>query len=341
MKIIQGPLEIAGQMGILNDAFKKEGHQAMGYNYYHTSLGYKDNILPADGNEITRITGDAINHFEIFHYHYALTFFNDFRDLELLAEAGKPAFMHHWGSDVRKGSIAKLFNPYVNTADSPPEEEIHQKMMKISKYIPVGFVQDYEVLPYVSPYYKEVHVIPIAINLEKFEPVYPNPSENTPLIIHAPTQPEFKGTARIEEVIEKLKKEFSFRYQRIEKMSNEKATALYRNADIIIDQIFCGSYGLFSVEAMALGKPVICYVRDDLMCQYNTKPPICTANPDTIYDVLKELLSSGELRRKKGMDGRKFVESYHDNRIVAKQLLPIYERFLTSKRNTKVTTSSS
>lgn len=330
MKVIHVPLEIAGQMGILCGALKKLGHQAIGYNYFHTALCYTDDILPADGYEIVNIMGEAIQHFDIFHFHYMLTPLSDFRDLDMIASAGKPMVMHHWGSDVRKPSIATMLNPYVNMKDCPTEEEIHEKLLKVSKYIATAIVQDYEVLPYVAPYYKQVHVLPVAVDLSKFEPSYPSFYESYPLVVHAPTQPQYKGTKIIERVVTMLQQEIPFRYKRIENMNNEQAKKMYREADIIIDQILIGSYGILSVESMALGKPVITYVRDDLRSHYSGLP-ICTANPDSLHGVLKQLLVSAKLRYQKGREGRKFVEKHHDSNIVGLQLIQIYEQLLKGK----------
>lgn len=327
MKVVHLPIEIAGQMGTLCGELKRNGHQAIGYNYFHTFLNYTNHILPADGYEITNALCDIIRHFDIFHFHHLLTPLYDFSDLAMIAEKGKPMVMHHWGSDVRKASIANSLNPYVN-ADPSLESQIHQKMTTVSQYISTGIVQDYEVLPYVAPYYKKVHILPVAVDIAKFDPAYPDPGEKYPLVLHAPTQPQYKGTAIIENAITMLQREIPFRYQRVEKMSNEEAKKLYRQADIIIDQIFAGSYGLFAVESMALGKPVIVYLREDLVGQYPIQPPICNANPATIYDVLKTLLLSGELRNRKGKEGRQFVENYHNSRIVGKQLIKIYEELL-------------
>lgn len=328
MKVIHVPLEIAGQMGILCGAIKKYGHEAIGYNYFHTALGYTSNILPADGYEIINIMGEAIQHFDIFHFHYLLTPLIDFRDLEMISSKGKTMIMHHWGSDVRKPSMATALNPYINMKDCPTDEEIHERLEKVSQYISTAIVQDYEVLPYVAPYYKKVHVLPIALELEKFEPSYPSLVERNPLVVHAPTQPKYKGTDIIERVVMELQEEeIPFRYQRIENMNNEEAKRIYKQADIIIDQILIGSYGILSVESMAFGKPVITYVREDLLETYR-KLPICSANPDTLYDVLKQLLLSPELRHKNGRKGRRFVEEYHDSNIVGLQLIEIYEQLL-------------
>ena len=142
--------------------------------------------------------------------------------------------------------------------------------------------------------------MPIAIDLAHFQPQYPSLQKERPLILHAPTNPDFKGTFFIEKTIEKLKEEYNFDYQRIEKMNHEEVIKLYEKADMIIDQVLCGSYGLLSVESMALGKPVLTYIRPDIVSTFPTELPIVNANPDNLYEQVKRLLKSPELRRELG-----------------------------------------
>ncbi|GAA4707187.1 glycosyltransferase family protein [Brevibacillus fulvus] len=325
MKIFHGIIEIAGQMGILSGALKRKGHLSVGYNTFHSYLGYKDHLINTDWFEIQNIYKPLLNFFDVYHFHYGSTILDNFADLPILAGKGKKMVMHHWGNDVRFHDKARERNPYVFTGDSPPNEEIHQRLSEISKYIKEAIVQDYEVLPYVEPYYEKVHVVPIAVELARFQPVYPALEQTTPLILHAPTNPEFKGTASIEQTLVELKKQYPFRYRRIEQMSNEEALRLYAQADIIIDQIRCGSHGLLSVEAMALGKPVVAYIRDDLAAKFPPDLPIVNANPDTLYEQLKKLLEQPELRQQLGIQGRQYVEKYHASDVVVEQLLAIYE----------------
>ena len=54
---------------------------------------------------------------------------------------------------------------------------------------------------------------------------------------------------------------------------------------------------------MALGKPVVCYIRPDLVDKYPPGLPIRSAHPDNLRDVLRELVSDHELRRSLGIQG--------------------------------------
>lgn len=324
MRIMHLPLEIAGQIGALCGSMQTKGHFARGYNFFSTYLKYKDFLINSDAFEMGRMFEEAIRQFDLFHYHYGLTLYPRYKDLELLRNAGKPMVMHHWGSDVRMASLANLYNPYAYTGDSQPEESIRQSLSVLGGYFTDAIVQDDEVRPYVEPYYRRVHVIPLAIDVSRFPVAYPSVTETNPLVVHAPTNQEFKGTADIEKAIEALSKELTFQYVRVEKLSHEEAVQWYQKADIVIDQIRCGSYGLLSVEAMAYGKPVVAYIRPDLLGHFGPDLPIASANPDTIYYVLGDLIRSPERRFQLGLAGRRYVEERHDSLKIADRVLEVY-----------------
>lgn len=311
-------------MGILSSALKKKGHCSIGYNTFHSYLGYIDFLINTNQDGLKERYQEIIDFYDLFHFHYGTTLSPEFTDLPEIKSRNKKMIMHHWGNDVRFHEQARIHNPYVYTGDSPPSEDIHAKLMKITAYIKEAIVQDYEVYDYIKDYYEKVHVVPIAIDLTHFQPQYTSLQKERPLILHAPTNPDFKGTFYVEKTIEKLKEEYNFDYRRIEKMKHEEVIKLYENADIIIDQVLCGSYGLLSVESMALGKPVLTYIRPDLVSSFPAELPIVNTNPDNLYVQAKRLLKNPELRRELGVKGRLYSEKYHSHDIVADQLLTIY-----------------
>ena len=74
-----------------------------------------------------------------------------------------------------------------------------------------------------------------------------------------------------------------------------KRTRRYRDADIVVDQLLAGWYGGFAVEAMALGKPVIAYLRESDLHHVPAGDARGVAadpsHPTSIYDVLKDWLT--------------------------------------------------
>lgn len=314
-------------MGILNKALRSLGVDAQAFNTFHSYLGYRDYIFNVDQRELEKVMSDALDRFEVFHFHYGRTMHAQFMDLPYLKRMNKKRLMHHWGNDVRTETAATRNNPYAYTGDSPPAEHIHRTLCELSRFVDDAIVQDYEVYPYVSDYYERVHVVPIAFDVHNTTPSYPTLENDMPLVVHAPTNPLFKGTAQIEAAMERLREEgCRFEYRRVEKMSNAEALQLYRRADIVVDQILCGSYGLLAVESMALGKPVVGFIREDLVSMFPEAPPIESATPDTVQAVVRALLTDPQRRRTRGWMGRKYAEKHHDTQVVATKLLAIYNQ---------------
>ncbi|KEZ54437.1 glycosyltransferase family 4 protein [Metabacillus indicus] len=325
MNIFHGTTEIAGQMGILSSALEKKGYKSLGYNTFHSYLGYKDYLVNTDEEFLEKNQDRLIEEHDLFHFHYNTTMCKQYSDLKKIYEKQKKMIMHHWGNDVRFHEMAKEKNPFAYTGDSPPNEIMHERLTKVSAFIPEAIVQDYEVYEYVKDYYEKVHVLPIAIDLSQFKPSYPSKDKKVPLILHAPTNPDFKGTEHVEAAIEKLRGRYEFTYRRIEKMNHDEVISLYKEADIIVDQILCGSYGLLSVESMALGKPVVTFVRPDLVHTFPDTLPIVNANPETVHDAVERLLKHPELRETIGRQGRQYAESYHCKHVVVDELISIYK----------------
>lgn len=265
--------------------------------------------------------------YDVYHFHFGETFFPDKSDLKILKSKGKKMIVHHRGSETRLLSVARSFNnPYVRVKPSWSEKKIHAHLKKLATYIDEAIVPDHEILPYVEKYYKKVHVVPYAIDVSSLNPQYPLSHAN-PLIVHAPSNRDIKGTDYIIAAVNRLKKEgLTFRFKLVENLPHKIAQQLYQQSTIIIDQIQIGSYANLSMEAMAMGKPVVCFIRDDLRQTFPQDLPIVSANPDTIYSVLKDLLNQPDLWPSLGMKGRRYVEENHNYEKIAKMLIEIYRQ---------------
>jgi len=98
-----------------------------------------------------------------------------------------------------------------------------------------------------------------------------------------------------------------------------------RVVDIFIGQLNIGDYGEMEVEAFSLGKPVICFIRDDFAYYYGESLPIANANPDTVGEVLRDLMDSPRKRIEMGEAARKFFKENHEAGVVAKEVLNLYK----------------
>ncbi|MHA7966971.1 glycosyltransferase family protein [Paenibacillus sp. CAU 1782] len=333
MKILHLPYGIG--ISTLSQALRKQGVDAASCSLRYNRYSYMADTqlylahYPRQQAEKMRdaFFEEALHKYDIFHFHFGETFYPDKRDLKILKDHGKKLIVNHRGSEVRMLSVARSFeNPYVTVKHSwVDEEKIHNNLKQLSQYIDHAIVNDYELHAYVAPYYKKVHILPHAIDTGKFQPHYPLEGAR-PLLIHAPTHREIKGSNYIVAAVEHLQNEgFEFDFKLIENLAHLEAMELYEKATLVIDQLLIGAYGHLSVESMAMGKPVICYIRNDLRPKYPAELPVISANPDTIYSTLKSLLSNPGYFKTIGERGRAFVQQYHDMDAVAQKLINIYK----------------
>ncbi|WP_134684423.1 glycosyltransferase [Brevibacillus migulae] len=331
-RIFHCPINIAGQMGYMVKGLRALGHTAIGFNTYQTYLNYTDSVVNADWTTVVTKFEEIKHDYDIFHYHFGSSLFEDLRDVKELSGKGKKFVMHHWGNDVRIKEKASILSQYLLDPCNPlPDHMMMERLKRNSEWIHTVIIQDFEMYPYVKDYYPNIHVLPLLFDVAGTVPFYPQADKQKPLIIHAPTQSSFKGTASVEETLSKLQQDgFAFDYKRIEKISNEEALAIYKKADLVIDQLLVGSYGLFAVEAMALGKPVVSYIREDLWHTFPPNLPIVSANPDTFYQVLAPLLTDAAKRYEIGVNSRVYAAERHDIQKVIPQLVDIYRGLLQS-----------
>jgi glycosyltransferase involved in cell wall biosynthesis len=114
----------------------------------------------------------------------------------------------------------------------------------------------------------------------------------------------------------------------VEGVPHEEARDRYRRADIVVDQLNAGWHGVFALESMALGKPVVTYLKPDVVeksaAGYGIRLPIVSATADTLADALRPLIESPALRREVGAASRAYVEQVHDIDRIADRLIDVY-----------------
>ena len=106
-------------------------------------------------------------------------------------------------------------------------------------------------------------------------------------------------------------------------------------ADIVVDMLTFGWFGSNVREAMMLGKPVVCYLRPEWLesmreeiPDYVDDLPVVSATPETVEDVLKELVRDPERRRELGARSRAFALKYHSAQAGARRMDTIYRELL-------------
>ena len=172
-----------------------------------------------------------------------------------------------------------------------------------------------------APRAQQVHV---ALALEDYTP---QPVRETPrLVLHAPTNRLIKGTRHIEAAFEQLRPRFpDVEFRTVEKLPWRELQQVMRECDVFVDQTFMGWYGMVSVEAMALERPALAYLRPDFEARAQGCP-LVRITVDTLADELASLLEDTPRRRALGEAGRAWVEREHEAHVIARRLVALYQR---------------
>ncbi|MCO5090671.1 hypothetical protein [Bosea sp. (in: a-proteobacteria)] len=258
------------------------------------------------------------------------------KDLPLLAMMGKRLAVSWQGDDARQHDRSlELFDISIATAlgsDYYPAGSDAWKRRAIqafARHVPIHFALNPDLL-HVLP--EQARFLPYAnLDLSRVEAAPPRPEEDGPLVFaHAPSHRGAKGTQHVLAAAERLKAEgFSFELRLIEGLPRATAMARYAEADIIIDQLLAGWYGGLGVEAMALGKPLIAYLRQaDLAFvdpAMRAELPVIDADPATIAAVMRStLLKPRAELHALGLASAAFARRWHDPRRVAARVIEAY-----------------
>jgi len=235
---------------------------------------------------------------DVFHFYFGLTLIPKSLQFPLLRLLRKKSVFHFLGSDIRGKSREEL--AYGKRADAE-------------------IVGSYDAVRWVP----EAHVVPPSLDLRPLTPVPPSDSPR-PLVVHAPSNREKKGTQYVIDACSALPVELDI----VEGVPHDEARARYARADIVVDQLNAGWHGVFAIEAMALGKPVVTYLKPDVVersaAGYGIRIPIVPATKETLADDLRPLVEQPALRREIGARSRDYAEQVHDIDRVADRLIDIY-----------------
>lgn len=139
-----------------------------------------------------------------------------------------------------------------------------------------------------------------------------------------------KGSPFVLAAIERLKNEgYPVEYYFINDKPSNQMRFYQLQSDIVVEQLIYGWWGSTFVEASALGKPVVCYLRPSWKkFFFKTFPeysslPVVEADTSSIYDALKKLVIDTEYRRQKGEESRNFAELHFNPEKNAAKLIKL------------------
>lgn len=369
IRILHAPTAVGGNPQGLSRAEKEIGLKSVSVSIYQNYLGYKSDIVLHDSSHAVTLLKRLYwaffksLQFDVIHYNFGSSFLpfrvnpfgsmrllrfvinlvlskTEFLDLKIAHLFGRKIFITFQGDDARQGDYcrSKFQIHYASRVGDKYYPQIsdnwkRERIAVLRNYANGMFALNPDLLHVLPP---NAEFLPYShINLSEWGFKGIQEGEGfIPHIVHAPSHREVKGTDILIKALDRLSSEgVPFRFTLVERMSNSEAKKVYETADLLVDQLFAGFYGGLSVELMALGKPVFCYLRYDdfekMPAEMVKEIPIINVTPDNIYDVLKKWLTTnkkdlGEV----GIKSRAYVERWHNPLLIAKQLKERYYKSL-------------
>jgi len=285
--------------------------------------------------------------YDVFHFNFGASFLTYYPerwvyiDLPLWRAIGIRTFVTFQGCEARLSDFAMKNFEVQACSDCP----------SLNRFCAVGYDQfKREILANVGRHFDRVfalnpdlmHHLPGAVflpyancDLETWQPPagFDFYHSGPVRILHAPTNRKVKGTEAIVAAVEELKTGGeNVELVLVENIPYSQVKSLYESVDLLVDQVLVGWYGGLAVELMALGKPIVAYLREkdlDFLPQAMREDiPVVNAEPARLKDALKRLIRDPALRQSLGERSRAYVERWHHPRMVAEITTREYLRAL-------------
>ena len=294
--------DTGGQSIRLKQAFDRYAPE-FGFRAMNQRATYID--YPADLPWRRRAAEQLASQADVVHWH------NGYGTARALKMTHKPAVIHHHGTMYR--SDPNRFNREHRT------------------YGGIGMVSTLDLWVIGEG---EVEWLPAPYDVEWLGSLRTPHDSDRIVIAHAPTNRSAKNTSEFLAATERLQSEgFPIDVELIERATWAECLRRKARADIFFDQVLYG-YGCNALEAWGMGIPVVAGANDETLDEMERRfghLPFYHATEDTIYDALKELVESPELREQYGRIGYQYVKTYHDEPVVVEQLKRLYRKAMGEK----------
>ena len=329
MRVLHAPAEIAGQASVLARALRDLGVEAHSLAYNPGFPQYQpDEMKPYDAMPpLPRYAGYLasvarhLGRWDIYHFHFGRTLVPPHNpDLPLVKALGGRVVFHYHGCDIRNRAHMLATHTRATCTECDPfcNPARQQRILASARrWADAELISTPDLLESAPA----AQQLPVAATLSDYSFA---PSRGAPsLVVHAPTNRLIKGTRYVERAFEALKARFpAVRFVIAERLPWRELVALLGEADVVVDQLFMGWYGMVAVEAMALGKPVLCFIRPDFESRLRDCPIVrCTL--EDLTERLAETLTGAD-RASVGERGRAYVEREHAAPVIAARLLELY-----------------
>ncbi len=247
-------------------------------------------------------------------------------EIDRLRAAGIEVALISHGSDLRIPSRhAELFphSPF-DDPDDKTTRVLQARAVRNARIIEQFDGPVYVSTPDLLEYAPRATWCPAVVKASEWASDWPLLVRPVPRVVHIPSNGRLKGSEYIDEIMGALAAEGLVTYQRLTDVTREDIRREYTQADIVIDQLVMGLYGVASIEALAAGRVVVAFLGDDVRRHVREAAgvdvPIVEATVETLREVIIGLVTDRDAARAVAADGPGFVARVHDGRMSARVL---------------------
>jgi glycosyltransferase involved in cell wall biosynthesis len=278
---------------------------------------------------------------DVVHWHFATAALPFSLDLKLARWLGKARVVEFWGSDIRIAEMEAADNPWFAARGMAYEYEAMEtragSWSRQEAFSSNGVRTCLVTAPavrFLRPgAFDRVVMTRTRLVLTDLQSRVPTATAGPVVVVHSPSAPVAKGTDAVLAAIERVQARHQIDFRLIHGASRQENLAAIAECDVFLDQFVEGTtYGTAAVEAMAMGKPVVCWIKPSALATFPPGLPIIVATQDTLAAVLEKLLADRQRLTELGHRGRQWAERHHDATYRAGRLVELYDELLREKR---------
>jgi glycosyltransferase involved in cell wall biosynthesis len=241
-----------------------------------------------------------LDDFDIYHLDGGLEFYRDARFLKKRIAAGKKVVCFYHGTDLRNRGILPAI-----------DELTHLRLTSEWDLLELDPRLEYLYLP---------------VDVSRL-PAKKSESQRGIKICHA-ARNIYKGTKHLVRVVHELQRKYDIELILLRNLPYKDALKAKSECDIFVDQLTNEGgwgYGMSSVEALAMGMPVVTNIPPQMLDKL-TDSPFVLATSENLADVLTPLIQDKQRMAEIGKKGQQWVTRWHDIKQVGDSLYGYYRR---------------